>query len=367
MNALRFIVLMFIVTNGFALNNDNFIFTSMDYNKYYTNKQLKVESLLTSSKENSLYVGDVVITKNSKFYSNVAPGQEFDSSTFLSIRQLSYERLLDTDISITGGVLPFNYGSLSKYDTLYSTEGNGLEDMGSVNITGMFLTYTRNKYTTTLGYGVKDLLFNTDVGLGKNYPIEANKQKYLFKNSKGIFIISKYKGKNRFIETDFYRIKLIVNDIVYGNVNLLTMGFRQNNFVNSNIVYYGVLNLSKPDNVNKTYVKNKLGESIKLGISKFSLLPYTYKENVSTLILRYITNNYVNFSFGQPFGGYTFANVGFDIGVSEKVFITNKFIALFKVNHLFSNKTIQPGTLNYYNSSSNKIKNRVYFGLEYKF
>ena len=366
MNLLKVIILLAAIADLFADVN-NYIFSSINYNKYYTNKQLKLESVLTKSKENNLYVGDFYIVKNSRFYNNVVPGQIFDKSTFLSIRQLSYERALNSDFSITVGVLPFNYGKLTEYHALYSVPGNGLMDSASINITGIFLTYKQDTYTSIIGYGIKDLLFNTDIPIGENYPVSINENKYSFKNSNGLFMIFKHKTKDRYIESDLYHIKLIINDINYGDVTLLTVGIKQNNFDTNNFVYYCTLSLSKPTNVNKRYVANKLGESITLGTGYFSFVPYFHKENVTEVVLHYINNNYVNFSFGQPFAGYSYSNVGLGLGVNEKIYITNKFITLFSFRHVFSNKAIKSGTLNYYTHSDKKIKNSVYLGLEYKF
>ena len=366
MNSLKLIMILVFIVKAFGINN-NYIFTSINYNKHYTNKQLKLESVLVKLKKNNLYVGDIFLVKNSRFYSNVAPGQSFNSSTFISIRQLSYERALNSYFSITAGILPFNYGKLTKYSALYSVSGNGLMDSVSINITGIFLAYKTNNYTAILGYGAKDLLFNTDIPIGKNYPIKINNTKYDFKRTNGLFMILKYKKNNQYLETDLYHINLIINGNHYGDITLLTTGFKQNNFDSSNFIYYGTINLSKPNNTNKKYIRNKLGESYALGIGYYSFLPYFKKENVSEVTLRYITNNYVNFSFGEPFAGYSYSNIGLGVRVNEKIFITNKLSALISVNHLFSNKTIKKGTMNYYSNNSNKIKNTIYFGLKYKF
>ena len=366
MNLLKIFVMSVFIIKLFA-SNDNYIFTSVNYNKYYTNKQLKLESILVKSEKSNLYVGDIYLVKNSRFYSNVAPGQSFNSSTFISIRQLSYERALNSYFSITAGILPFNYGKLTKYNALYSVSGNGLMDSASINITGIFLTYKSDSYTTILGYGVKDLLFNTDIPINKDYPIKINNTKYAFKRSSGLFMILKHKKDNQYLETDLYHINLIINGNNYGDISLLTTGFKQNNFDSSNFIYYGTINVSKPNNVNKKYIKNKLGESYTLGVGYYSFLPYFQKENVNEVTLHYITNNYINFSFGQPFAGYSCSNIGLGISLSDKIFITNNFTVLIKGNHLFSNKTIKNGTLNYYSNSGNKITNSIYFGLKYKF
>lgn len=361
------IILILVIISSRAMDITNYLTAAATYNKHYTNKQGKLETVLIKNDSNNLYVGDFILVKNSKYYSNTNLNQPYNSSTFLSIRQLSTEFRLNNVFSVTLGILPFNYGDINDNTELYSAKGNGIGGTTSINITGMFLAYKHDKFTNIIGYGVKDLLLNTDIKLSKNYPMSKGDTEYSLKGSKGIFIINKYNNKDNKIENDIYRIKFYINNKFYGNLNLFTLGYKYGNFNTNNNIYFAILELSKPDNGNKEYIKNKLGKSISLGISNFNNLYYFNKEVVSTFIVKRIYDNYINFSFGDPYTGYGYSDIGYNFIFSEKIFINSRLTMLFRYKYLTNNKVIKPNTLNYYETSNKKINNVLYFGLKYKF
>jgi len=262
------------------------------------------------------------------------------------INELSYETRIMDNLSLTVGTIPFRNGSFNEYSFVGDVYGNGLMLTGYQTLNGLFLTYKYKDFTTTVGYGEKNLLIkseynlNGDGGYLKTY---HSPTAYDYTGSNGMFFISKYNhGKHR-VEFNYFDIDIYINKKYLANTKLAGVGYSWGDSEYSGNLFYGIIMGSSTNgnsnvlNNGVTYINGPYHFG-KIETSGYQyLLGYKYTFD-SSLIKRdvYFGTEYVktsrgynNLTVGKPFDPYGYGSIGniynFTLGLMYDKNLTFKF------------------------------------------
>ena len=280
--------------------------------------------------------------RSPKMY-NILYGDRLKPISMYYINELSYEKVIFDNLSITGGVLPFKNGTFQEHSFTGDISGNGLMLSGYQNVNGLFLSYKYKNFLNIIGYSVKDLLIQTEYNLNGSSPVVTTSSgSYDYKGSGGVFLISKYNEGKHTVELNYFNVDIQINDNKLVNNSLYGIGYSWDDTEYTGNLFYGILMYSRVKGNSKSlndgneYIRddihfgpiNTTGYQYLLGYKYIHDLDWFKREVFFNVEYVKTEPGFLSLSVGKPFSAYSSGALGviynFSVGVNYDKHLTFK-------------------------------------------